>query len=90
MCQHLLITPQRVVIPHLNMFRQEAMLPVDWVFPTPSVEKRTMYQWMGDMLEERKAEHEHERCARRKSKAEHPDVQTFNPEHPSWLSSMVY
>ena len=29
------------------------MLPVDWVFPTPSVEKRRMYQWTGDMLEER-------------------------------------
>ena len=27
--------------------------PVDWVFPTPSAEKRTMYQWNGDMLEER-------------------------------------
>ena len=50
MCQHLLITPQRVVIPHLNMFRQEAMLPVDWVFPTPSVEKRTMYQWIAPAL----------------------------------------
>ena len=25
----------------------------DWVFPTPSVEKRTMYHWTGDMLEER-------------------------------------
>ena len=29
------------------------MLPVDWVFPTPSAERRTMYQWTGDMLEER-------------------------------------
>ena len=29
------------------------MLPVDWVFPTPSAEKRTMYQWTGDMFEER-------------------------------------
>ena len=34
------------------MFRREAMLLVDWVFPTPSMEKRTMYQWTGDMLEE--------------------------------------
>ena len=33
---------------------------------------------------------EHERFARRKSKAEHPDVQTFNLEHPNWLSSMVF
>ena len=35
------------------MFEQEAMLTVDWVFPTPYVEKRTMYKWTGDMLEER-------------------------------------
>ena len=37
----------------LTIFGGEATLPVDWVFPTPSVEKRTMYQWTGDMLEER-------------------------------------
>ena len=41
------------VTPHYAMFGSEAMLPVDWVFPTPSVEKRTVYQWTGDMLEER-------------------------------------
>ena len=35
------------------MFGREATLPVDWVFPAPSMEKRMMYQWMGDMLEER-------------------------------------
>ena len=28
-------------------------LPVDWVFPTATAEKRTMYQGTGDMLEER-------------------------------------
>ena len=41
------------VTPHYAMFGREATLHVDWVFPTPSVEKRTMYQWSGDMLEER-------------------------------------
>ena len=41
------------VTPHYAMFGREATLPVDWVFPTPSVEKRTMYQWTEDMLEER-------------------------------------
>ena len=41
------------VTPHYAMFGREATLPVDWVFPTPSAEKRTMYQWTGDMLEER-------------------------------------
>ena len=35
------------------MFGREATIPVNWVFPTPSVEKRTMYQWTRDMLEER-------------------------------------
>ena len=39
--------------PHYAMFGQEATLPVDWVFPKPSVEKRKMYHWTGDMLEER-------------------------------------
>ena len=31
------------VNPQYSMFGREAMLPVDWVFPTPSAEKRTMY-----------------------------------------------
>ena len=31
------------------MFRLEATIPVDWVFPTPSVEKMTMYHWTGDV-----------------------------------------
>ena len=41
------------VTPPYSMFGREATLPVYWVFPTPSVEKRTMYQWTEDMLEER-------------------------------------
>ena len=41
------------VTPHYAMFRREVTLPVDWVFPTPSVEKRMMYHWTGDMMEER-------------------------------------
>ena len=41
------------VTPHYTILGCEAMLAVDWVFPTPSVEKRTMYQWTGDRLEER-------------------------------------
>ena len=40
------------VTPHYMKFGREATLPVDRVFPTPSAEKRTMYQWTGDMLEE--------------------------------------
>ena len=31
------------VTPHYAMFGRKAKLPVDWVFPTPSMEKRTMY-----------------------------------------------
>ena len=38
---------------HYAMFGPEMTPPVDWVFPTPSVEKRMMYHWIGDMLEER-------------------------------------
>ena len=41
------------VTPHYAMFGREATPPVDWVFPTPSAEKRMMYQWTGDMLKER-------------------------------------
>ena len=41
------------VTPHYAMFVQEATLPVDWMFPTPSLEKRMMYHWTGDMREER-------------------------------------
>ena len=42
------------VTPHYTMFRPKVALPVDWVFSTPSVEKRTMHHWTGDMMEERK------------------------------------
>ena len=41
------------VTPHYTMFGRKPMLSVDQVFPKPSAEKRTMYQWKGDMLEER-------------------------------------
>ena len=41
------------VIPHYAMFGRKVMLPLDWVFPKPSAEKRMMYQWTGDMKEER-------------------------------------
>ena len=40
------------VIPHYAMFGCKATLPVDWVFPTHSVEKRMIYHWTGDMMEE--------------------------------------
>ena len=41
------------VTPHYAMFGGKATLPMDWVFLTPSVKKRTMYRWTGDMMEER-------------------------------------
>ena len=41
------------VTPQYAMFGREATLPVDWVFPTPLAERRTMYQWTEDTLEER-------------------------------------
>ena len=78
------------VTPHYAMFGQKAMLPVDWVFPRPSLEKRLMYQWTGDMLRVALCLQEYKRYARQKSRAEHPDVQTFNPEYPCRLSSVVF
>ena len=48
-----IVSSSSEVTPHYAIFGQEAMRPVDWVFPTPSVEKSAMYQWMGDMLEKR-------------------------------------
>ena len=75
------------VTPQYAMFGRKARLPVDWVFPTPSAERRTMYQWAGDMLEERQ---EHERSSRRKSEVENSDVQTVNPEYQSEVPSVVF
>ena len=40
------------VTPHCAMSGRETTLPVDWMFPKTSVEKRTMYQWNRDMLKE--------------------------------------
>ena len=48
-----IVSSSTIVTPHYAMFGRKAALPVDWVFPTPSVEKRTMYHWTGDMMEER-------------------------------------
>ena len=53
------------VTPHYAMFGREATLPVDWVFPTPSVDKRTMYQWNGDMIEERQRAYRSMRAVQR-------------------------
>ena len=47
------VSSSTLVTPHYAMFGPKATLPVDWGFPTPSVEKRTMYHWMGDMMDER-------------------------------------
>ena len=41
------------VKPHYAMFGHKGTLPGDWVFPTPSVEKRMMHHWTGEMMEER-------------------------------------
>ena len=82
-------------MPQYTMFGREATLPVDWVFPTPSAERRTMYQWMGDMLEERQRADKsmievQGGRVRRKSEAECSDVQTINPEYQSGVSSAIF
>ena len=52
---------------HYAIFWCEATLPVDWIFHTLSVEKRTMYHWTRNMLKERQCAYklqEYERGAR--------------------------
>ena len=57
------------------MFEHEATLPVDLVFPTPFVEKRTMYHWTGGIMEERQCAYKSmQEVQVQKSKAESPDV----------------
>ena len=65
------------VSPHYAMFRREATLPGNCVFPTPAVEKRTMYHWI-------------ERSARQKSEVEHPYVQTLDIENSSRMVGVVF
>ena len=36
-----------------QQYQSNAIHTVGWVFPTPSAEKRKMFHWTGDMLEER-------------------------------------
>ena len=79
-----------ILTPHYAMFGREAKLPVDWVLPTPSAEKRTMYQWTGDMLEERQQAFKIMREVEGGRVRWNADVQTINPEHQSGVSSMVF
>ena len=46
------------VTPHYAMFGHKATQHVDWVFPTPYADKRTMYHWSIDMMEERQLAYE--------------------------------
>ena len=75
------------VTPHYAMFGHEATLPVDWVFPTPSVEKRTT----GDMMEERQWAYKSMREVQmRKSKVERSDVQALDTDYPSLMFCVVF
>ena len=78
------------VTPHYAMFGREATLPVDWVFPTPSSEKRTLFQWTGEMLEERQHLPKYERGSRGKSTPECTVIQTFDAKHQSRVFSLVF
>ena len=69
------------VTPHYAMFGHKVRLPMDWVFPTASVEKKTMYHWTGDMMEERRT--------RRMGEVEHSDGQALDTEYPSGMFSVV-
>ena len=71
------------------MFGRKATLPVDWVFPTPSVDKITMYHWTGDMMEEQQHAY-NERSTRQKSQAESSDVQVVDTEYPGWVFGLVF
>ena len=75
------------VKPHYAMFGLEATLPVDWVFLTPSVEKRRMYHWTGDMMEKRQRAY---KSMRGRVEAKRLDVQAINTKYPSRMSSMVF
>ena len=72
------------------MFGCKLALPVDWVFSTPSVEKRTMDHWTGDMMEERQSLHKYERSTKQKSVAEQADVQTLDTKYKGRMFSLVF
>ena len=79
------------VTPHYAMFGREATLPVDWVFPTPSMEEKNNVSVDGRYAGRKTTcIQDHERSASWKSQAEGSNVQTFNPEHPNWVSSVVF
>ena len=65
--------------PHYTMFGCKVTLPVGWVFPTPSVEKRTMYHWTGDMMEERQRAYKSMRDIQ--GGRVRPDVQALDTEY---------
>ena len=81
-------------MPHYAMFGQEAMLPVDWVFPTPSLEKRTMYQWMGDILVERQHAYKSMRAVqggrvRRNAQMYKPSTQNIQADCLVWYFDLL-
>ena len=80
------------VTPHYAMFGFETTLPVDWVFSTPSVEKRTMSHWTQDMMEERQQAYKSMRELQGgiKSEAECSDVQALDTEYPNRMLSVVF
>ena len=51
-CIQLTVSSSTRVTPHYAMFQRKVTLPVDWVFPTPSVVKRSMYH-RTELMEER-------------------------------------
>ena len=72
--------------PHYAMFGREVTLPVDWVFTTPSVEKRMMYHWTGDMMEERQQAYK----SMREVRGGRVRRNALDTEYPSWMLSVVF
>ena len=55
---------------------------MDWVFPTPSEEKRTIYHWMGKMLEEKQCAYKNIREVQGgRVRGKPSDVQAINTEY---------
>ena len=67
------------------------MLPVFCVYLTQSVEKRTMYHWTGDMMEERQCAYKSmKEFQGRRVRLKAPDVQAIDTEYLGLVFGLVF